>query len=191
MSLRGKSWRRRWGGVFKQRNGRSLEGRTWDEMAAVGGGGGDAGSVGDGVVNSRRRNVTRPRQLALAAKRNQAATSYLLDPTCNQFGISQDRSVGAVYDDRKRSIRLARASRFFSSHSQMISTFHRSLRSLFRFSRSRSIFRASFGRQYLVRLATGGRWRRHECECQKHPRTSITLARRGNTTSGVPGRSDR
>ena len=26
---------RQWGGVFKSRNGRSLDGRTWDEMPAI------------------------------------------------------------------------------------------------------------------------------------------------------------
>ena len=39
---------KQWGGVFKKRNGRLLEGRTWDEMP--GGGGPEADATGNDVL---------------------------------------------------------------------------------------------------------------------------------------------
>ncbi len=63
-------------------------------------------------------------------------------------------------------------------HSQMVSTVHPSRSNARPVRRSRALFRRSLATQYSRRDA-GMRQRPHECMCQKQPRTSMILRRRG------------
>jgi hypothetical protein len=96
-----------------------------------------------------------------------------------------------MLDERNADTRFVNCSTFNVSHSHITKTFQPRLRRRCKFLRSRRTTFASFGCQYVALLTTRFRFFRHECECQKHPRTSIIFFNLGNTKSGVPGRSRR